>query len=111
MKALVSAGHQTKIVEVRLGGTGGIGPQAAATAALRLAFKDNQGSHGWSSVYLDPIRWVPVDPLDSNSLALFGRSNYLLTDYANETPEDNHFAYHGIQGYKCDGKVVAIEGP
>ena len=58
MKARVSAGHQTKKVEVRLGGTGGIGPQAAATAALRLAFKDNQGSHGWSSVYLDPNRFI-----------------------------------------------------
>lgn len=72
-------------------------------------FKDNQGSHGWSSVYLDPVGWVPVDPLDSNSLALFGRSNYLLTDYANETPEDDHFACTSIQGFKCDGKVLAIE--
>jgi hypothetical protein len=72
-------------------------------------FKDNAGSHGWDSVYIDGLGWVPVDPLDSNSLALFGRSNYLLTDYANETPEDNHFDYHSIQGYKCDGKVVAIE--
>jgi len=73
------------------------------------AFKDNAGSHGWSSVYIGTIGWVPVDPLDSNSLALFGRSNYLLTDYANETPEDNHFAYTSIQGFHCDGEVLAIE--
>jgi hypothetical protein len=72
-------------------------------------FKDNAGSHGWASVYLDPIGWAPVDPLDHDSLALFGRSNYLLTDYANETPEDNHFAYTSIQGFHCDGKVLAIE--
>ena len=72
-------------------------------------FKDNAGSHGWDSVYIDQLGWVPVDPLDANSLALFGRSNYLLTDYANETPEDNHFDYTSIQGFKCDGKVVAIE--
>ena len=72
-------------------------------------FKDNAGSHGWSSVYLDGVGWVPVDPLDHSSLALFGRSNYLLTDYANETPEDDHFAYRSIQGFKCDGKVLALE--
>jgi len=72
-------------------------------------FKDNAGSHGWASVYIDGIGWVPVDPLDSGSLALFGRSNYLLTDYANETAEDNHFAYRSIQGFHCDGKVLAIE--
>jgi Transglutaminase-like superfamily len=72
-------------------------------------FKDNAGSHGWASVYIDTIGWVPVDPLDYTSLACFGRSNYLLTDYANETPEDNHFDYRSIQGFHCDGKVVAIE--
>jgi len=72
-------------------------------------FQDNAGSHGWDSVYLDTVGWVPVDPLDHTSLALFGRSNYLLTDYANETPEDNHFDYRSIQGFHCDGKVLAIE--
>jgi hypothetical protein len=72
-------------------------------------FKDNQGSHGWASVYLAPVGWVPLDPLDANSLARFGRSNYLLTDYANETANDNHFAYRSIQGFKCDGKVLALE--
>jgi hypothetical protein len=72
-------------------------------------FKDNAGSHGWASVYIDMLGWVPVDPLDCNSLALFGRSNYLLTDYANETPEDNHFDYRSIQGFHCDGKVLTIE--
>jgi len=72
-------------------------------------FKDNAGSHGWASVYLDGIGWVPADPLDSTSLALFGRSNYLLTDYANETPQDNHFDYTSIQGFHCDGKVLTIE--
>lgn len=72
-------------------------------------FKDNQGSHGWVSVYLAPVGWVPLDPLDAGSLALFGRSTYLLTDYANETPEDNHFSYRSIQGFKCDGKVLALE--
>ena len=72
-------------------------------------FTGNAGSHGWASVYLDTIGWVPVDPLDHTSLALFGRSNYLLTDYANETPEDNHFDYRSTQGFQCDGKVLAIE--
>ena len=72
-------------------------------------FTDNAGSHGWASVYIDTLGWVPVEPLDHKSLALFGRSNYLLTDYANETPEDSHFDYRSIQGFKCDGKVVAIE--
>lgn len=72
-------------------------------------FKDNAGSHGWASVYLDRIGWVPVEPLDRTSLALFGRSYYLLTDYANETPEDHHFDYTSIQGFHCDGKVLAIE--
>lgn len=72
-------------------------------------FKDNQGSHGWVSIYLAPLGWVPLDPLDANSLALFGRSNYLLTDYANETAADNHFAYRSIQGFKCDGRALALE--
>lgn len=72
-------------------------------------FKGNQGSHGWATVYLEPWGWVPVEPLDPASLRGFGRSNYLLTDYANDTPEDNHFAYTSIQGFKCDGRVVAIE--
>jgi len=72
-------------------------------------FTDNAGSHGWASVYIDTLGWVPVEPLDNASLALFGRSNYLLTDYANGTPEDNHFDYTSIQGFHCDGKVVAIE--
>ena len=72
-------------------------------------FKHNTGSHGWSSVWLDGVGWVPVDPLDHSSLALFGRSNYLLTDYANETPDDDHFANRSIQGFPCDGKVEAIE--
>jgi len=72
-------------------------------------FKDNQGSHGWASVYLAPLGWVPVDPLDAASLAFFGRSTYMLTDYANETAEDNHFAYRSIQGFKCNGKVLALE--
>ena len=67
------------------------------------------GSHGWASVYLDPFGWVPVDPLSSDSLALFGRSNYLLTDYANETPQDDHFAHRSIQGYNCDGRMIALE--
>jgi hypothetical protein len=34
---------------------------------------------------------------------------YLLTDYANETPEDDHCAYRSIQGFHCDGKVLAIQ--
>lgn len=51
----------------------------------------------------------PRTPLDHTSLALFGRPNYLLTDYANETPEGNHFDYRSIQGFHCDGRVVAIE--
>jgi hypothetical protein len=72
-------------------------------------FADNAGSHGWASVYIDTLGWVPVEPLDHTSLALFGRSNYLLTDYANETAEDNHFDYTSIQGFRCDGKVLAIE--
>jgi hypothetical protein len=72
-------------------------------------FKDNAGSHGWASVYIDSLGWVPVDPLDYSSLATFGRSNYLLTDYANETLEDNHFDHRSIQGFHCDGKVLAIE--
>jgi hypothetical protein len=72
-------------------------------------FADNAGSHGWASVYIDTLGWVPVEPLDHGSLALFGRSNYLLTDYANETAEDNHFDYTSIQGFRCDGKVLAIE--
>jgi hypothetical protein len=72
-------------------------------------FRDNQGSHGWTSVYLAPLGWVPLDPLDARSLVLFGRSNYLLTDYANETATDNHFAHRSIQGFKCDGKVLALE--
>jgi transglutaminase-like putative cysteine protease len=72
-------------------------------------FKDNQGSHGWVSVYLVPLGWVPLDPLDANSLAFFGRSHYLLTDYANETAADNHFAYRSIQGFTCAGKVLAVE--
>jgi hypothetical protein len=72
-------------------------------------FKDNAGSHGWASAYIAGLGWVPCDPLDRNSLALFGRSNYLLTDYANETPDDDHFACTSIQGFKCDGKVLAIE--
>jgi hypothetical protein len=72
-------------------------------------FTNQHGSHGWASVYLDPVGWVPVDPLSSDSLALFGRSNYLLTDYANETPGDDHFAFRSIQGYNCDGRMVALE--
>lgn len=72
-------------------------------------FTDNAGSHGWASVYIDTLGWVPVEPLDHTSLALFGRSNYLLTDYANGTAEDNHFDYTSIQGFHCDGKVLAIE--
>lgn len=73
------------------------------------AFTGNQGSHGWASVWLGELGWVPVDPLDANSLALFGRSNYLLTDYANEEPGDDHFAYRSIQGFTCDGEVLALE--
>jgi tetratricopeptide (TPR) repeat protein len=73
------------------------------------AFTDNAGSHGWASVYIDTLGWVPVEPLDHTSLALFGRSNYLLTDYANETPEDHHFDHRSIQGFHCDGEVLAIE--
>jgi hypothetical protein len=72
-------------------------------------FEDNHGSHGWASVYIDTLGWVPVEPLDHGSLVLFGRSNYLLTDYANETPEDNHFSYTSIQGFACDGEVQALE--
>lgn len=72
-------------------------------------FTDNRGSHGWASVYIHGLGWVPVDPLDRTSLAFFGRSNYLLTDYANETPADHHFDYTSIQGFPCDGAVVAIE--
>jgi len=72
-------------------------------------FADNAPSHGWASVHLDGLGWVPVEPLDRTSLALFGRSNYLLTDYANETPEDHHFDHRSIQGFHCSGKVLAIE--
>jgi len=114
--------------EILAGGEGVCHHQCAAFTALARAagvparvahgvvlegegeFKDNAGSHGWASVYIDTLGWVPLEPLDHTSLALFGRSNYLLTDYANETPEDNHFAYTSIQGFKCDGKVEAIEG-
>jgi tetratricopeptide (TPR) repeat protein len=74
-------------------------------------FQGSNGSHGWALVYIVPFGWVPVEPLDPGSLALFGRSNYLLTDYANLTPDDDHFAYRSIQGFPCDGEVVAVEPP
>lgn len=113
--------------EILAGGEGVCHHQCSAFAALcraagvpaRVAhgivlpgegkFRGHTGSHGWTSVYIHGLGWVPVEPLDAGSLAFFGRSNYLLTDYANGTPDDNHFAYMSIQGFACDGEVLAVE--
>lgn len=119
--------NNTTLDEILAGGEGVCHHQCSAFAALcraagvpaRVAhgivlpsdgkFRGHTGSHGWTSVYIHGLGWVPVEPLDARSLAFFGRSNYLLTDYANATPDDNHFAYTSIQGFACDGEVLAVE--
>jgi hypothetical protein len=70
-------------------------------------FTDKNGSHGWAEVYFVGAGWIPVDPLNRESLAMFGGKTYLTTDCANWTKDDDHFKYNSIQSINFSGSIVS----
>jgi hypothetical protein len=59
--------------------------------------------HGWVEVFLNGLGWVPVEPMNADSLRCFGGANYLLMHTAGHTLEENHFTsrYVSLQGRLC----------
>jgi hypothetical protein len=74
-------------------------------------FSQHEGSHGWAEVYLNTIGWVPVEPLDPNSLRTFRAAGYLFFDTSGHSPEDDHFRFWSAQGAPIDGQVVEVKMP
>lgn len=74
-------------------------------------FTNHGGSHGWVEVYLNSIGWVPVEPLNVNSLRTFGSVGYVFFDTSGHSPEDDHFRFTSLQGYHVDGKVMEVKTP
>ena len=85
--------------------------------------KPNCG-HGWAQVYINSIGWVPVEPMDADSLRMFTANRaYMSVGPSNRPPENHQFSglikYNGeefrmvsIQG--CDemkGRLVRVEMP
>ena len=55
-------------------------------------FTHNNG-HGWAEVYINSIGWVPVEPMDAESLRLFtARHAYMAVGASNRPPENHHFS-------------------
>jgi len=53
-------------------------------------FMHNSG-HGYAEVYINSIGWVPVEPMDPNSLRLFtARHAYVAVGPSNRPPEKNY---------------------
>jgi hypothetical protein len=53
----------------------------------------NSVGHGWAEVYINPIGWVPVEPMDADSLRLFtARHAYMAVGASNRPPENHHFS-------------------
>jgi len=53
-------------------------------------FMPNSG-HGYAEVYINTIGWVPVEPMDPNSLRLFtARHAYVAVGPSNRPPEKNY---------------------
>jgi hypothetical protein len=76
-----------------------------AVIAHGIVLPDDKGEvkigHGWLEVYLNGIGWVPVEPLNPDSLRCFGGATYLFLHSTGHTPEQNHFSprYRSLQGY------------
>jgi transglutaminase-like putative cysteine protease len=73
---------------------GNVLPEAKGEIAL---------GHGWVEVYLNGLGWVPVEPMNPDSLRCFGGANYMLMHTAGHTPVENHFTprYVSLQGRVC----------
>ena len=85
--------------------------------------KPNCG-HGWAQVYINTIGWVPVEPMDAESLRMFTANRaYMSVGPSNRPPENHQFSgsikYGGeefrmvsIQGCEeIKGKLVRVETP
>lgn len=76
-----------------------------AVIAHGIKLPDEKGEvgigHGWVEVYLNGIGWVPVEPMNPNSLRSFGGGTYLFLHSTGHTPEENHFTrrYRTLQDY------------
>jgi len=54
--------------------------------------KSNCG-HGWAQVYINGIGWVPVEPMDADSLRMFTANRaYVSVGPSNRPPENHHFS-------------------
>jgi transglutaminase-like putative cysteine protease len=73
------------------------------------AFTDHAASHGWVEVYLNRLGWVPVEPLNTNSLRAFEASVYLIFATSCHTPTDDRFGYWAAQKYPITGWMSASE--
>jgi hypothetical protein len=53
----------------------------------------NSVGHGWAEVYINSIGWVPVEPMDADSLGLFtAKHAYMAVGASNRPPENHHFS-------------------
>ena len=80
--------------------------------------------HGWAEVYINDIGWVPVEPMDADSLRLFTATKaYMSVGASNRPPKSQHFSgtikYRGrefkvvsIQScLEIQGQLIGIESP
>jgi len=82
------------------------------------------GGHGWAEVYINTIGWVPVEPMDADSLRMFTANRaYVSVGASNRPPENHHFSgsvkYNGeefrvVSIQSCEelkGRLVRVEMP
>lgn len=78
--------------------------------------------HGWAEVFINDIGWVPVEPMDVDSLRLFTVNRAYLSVGASNRPPDHHhfsatikndgqeFRLATIQNFlEMQGKLIGIE--
>jgi len=66
--------------------------------------------HGWAEVYINGIGWIPVEPMDADSLRLFTANRaYVSVGASNRPPEDHHFS-GSIKHEGEESRVFSIQG-
>jgi hypothetical protein len=70
----------------------------------------NNVGHGWAEVYINSIGWVPVEPMDADSLRLFTANRaYMAVGASNRPPENHHFS-STIKYASQEYRLFSIQG-
>jgi hypothetical protein len=65
--------------------------------------------HSWAEVYINGIGWVPVEPMDADSLGLFTVSRAYLSLGASNRPPEHHYYSGSIEHEGKTFRVVSIQ--